>query len=84
MNEKNKHFHVDVIPRDDHLSSNGADLDFDIHDTERLRAHINTRETWINSLVEFSETRNQSNGACEKNTSFLHVKLVGWEWADLG
>jgi len=48
------------------LSSNGADLDFDVNNLERLGANVDLDQTRIHRFVELSETRYQTNRACGK------------------
>jgi len=60
---KNKHFDVDVVAGDDRLSPDWADLNFDVHDLERLGAHIDLHESWVDCLVELAEARDQSHRA---------------------
>ena len=38
-----------------HLAANGADLNFDIYDAERLCANVDLDETWVHRFVELSE-----------------------------
>jgi hypothetical protein len=63
------HFDVDVVTCDDGLSSNRADLDFDVDDAERLGTDINLNETRVDGLVELSETGDQANGSCLRNVN---------------
>ena len=58
----NVHFDIDVIASDNHLSSNGAYLDFDVNDAEALRAYIDLHETRVDRLVELSEASDQTDG----------------------
>ena len=39
-----------------HLAANGTDLNFDIHDAERLCANVDLDETWVHRFVELSES----------------------------
>lgn len=51
----NVHFNVDVVPCDDLLPTNGADLDLHVDDTEGLRADVDLNQTWVDGLVELAE-----------------------------
>lgn len=46
----------------DSLSSNGADLDFHIDDTQRLRADIDLDQTRVHRLVELSKAGHETHG----------------------
>lgn len=59
------HFNIDVVARNDGLPSNWADLNLDIDDAQGLRAHVDFRQTRIDSLVEFSESRDQADSTCD-------------------
>ena len=59
-----EHFDVDVVTRDDGLTAYGADLDFDVDDAERLCADVDLDEAGVDRLVELSEARDESDGAC--------------------
>ena len=52
----NSHLDIDVIPGDDLLSANLADLDLDVHNAQGLCANIDLHKTRINGLVELTET----------------------------
>ena len=69
------HFDIDIIPGDDRLSANGANLNFDVNDSETLRADVDVDKTRINGFVELSEAGDQTNG------TLLHVFERIREWA---
>ena len=46
------HLDVDVVTRDDLLPPNGADLDLNVDDTQRLRANVDLNKTRVDCLVE--------------------------------
>lgn len=50
------HFDVNIIPSDDSLSSNRADLDFDVDDAKGFCADIYLNQAWVYGLVELSES----------------------------
>ena len=56
------HLNVYVVPCDNLLSANWADLDLDIDHPQRLGADIDLHKARINRLVELSEPRNKSDG----------------------
>ena len=64
MREYYAHFDIDVVARDDLLPANGADLDLDVDDAEGLGANVDLHETGVDRLVELSEARDESDGAC--------------------
>ena len=49
------HLDVDVVARDDLLAANGADLDLDVDDFERLGADVDLHEARVDGLVELAE-----------------------------
>ena len=62
MKKRDIHLDVYVVAGNDGLSSNWADLDFDVDNTEGLCADVDLDETRVDRLVELSEARNQTNG----------------------
>lgn len=58
------HFNVDVIPGDDLLSADGADLDLDINNTQRLGADVDLDESWVDRLVKLSKARDEADRTC--------------------
>ena len=53
---KNSHFNVDVVPGDNLLSTNRADLDLYVDDAKGFRAHVDLDQTWVYGLVELTKT----------------------------
>lgn len=58
----------------DALPANGADLDFDVDDLQRLCADIDLHETRVDRLVELSESRDEADGTCGRCASVFNVK----------
>ena len=54
------HFDINVVSCDHLLTTDGANLDFDIDDAERLCADVDLYKSWIDGLVELAEPRNQA------------------------
>ena len=49
------HFDVDVVAGDDLLAANGADLNLDVDNTERLGADVDLHKSRVDRLVELAE-----------------------------
>ena len=69
------HFDVDIVARDDRLTTDRADLDLHIDNTERLGADIDLNKTGVHGLVELPEARHETNGPCEENAQSVDCML---------
>jgi hypothetical protein len=59
------HFDVHIVASDHSLSANRNNLYLDVHDTKRFGADVDLDQTWIDSLVELAEARDESHGTWE-------------------
>jgi len=48
-------FDVDIVASNDDLPANGDYLDFNVHNTERLRADVDLNQARVDRLVELAE-----------------------------
>ena len=59
------HFDVHIVASDHSLPTDGNDLYLDVYDTQRLGAHVDLDQAWIDRLVELPEARDESHGSWE-------------------
>jgi len=84
--------HVDVIAGDDSLSANGADLYFDIHNTEGLGAHVDVGKTRVDSFIEVSKAGHKphrpyfmtASAGARVQRGLSHTLLHVAEWVGKG
>ena len=70
--------HVDVVAGDDSLPANGADLYFDVHNTERLGADVDVGKTRVDGLVEVSKAGDEPHRPYSTTVSVRrYVKEIG-------
>ena len=55
---------VDIVTCYDSLTSDGADLDLYVHNSEGFRAHIDLDQPRVYRLVKVPKTGNQSHRSC--------------------
>jgi hypothetical protein len=55
------HLNIDIVPCDNSLSTDGTDLDLDIHNTKPFGADVNLNETGVYRFVELSEASHKTD-----------------------
>lgn len=63
------HFDINIVTSDDGLPANGANLNFDIDNTQVFRADINLYETRVDRLVKVAKPCDQTNRTLTRNPS---------------